>query len=192
MPKRRFDGMPRVTLKNINRVEDRCCGWRVHIKRRRREFPRYFPDGPDGPFESLRAAIVWRDEQWAALGSPTHVPSKPTKRTSTGILGVSREVQRRPSGAIVECYRAAWTTAEGGRGRRSFDIDKYGEVDARLRAIAARKAGEEQAAKQRELRLKEVLHMHDQLIRQRARGDTRQLGLAGLAPETRPPGAASG
>ena len=66
--KRRPEGMPRVTQKNIYRAEKNACGRRVHCKRQRREYVKYCPDGWEGPFESLRAAIAWRDELWARLG----------------------------------------------------------------------------------------------------------------------------
>jgi hypothetical protein len=100
--KRRFDGMPFVTLNNINRLEKQAHGWRVHIKRRGREYTQYFPDGWDGPFESLRGAIAWRDETWRTLGPPNHASSKATTRSSSGVLGVTREVQKTASGRIVE------------------------------------------------------------------------------------------
>lgn len=65
--KKRPDGMPRVTLKNINRIEGQGQGWRVHVKRQRREHVQYVPDGMDGPFQSLRDAIDWRDGLWRRL-----------------------------------------------------------------------------------------------------------------------------
>lgn len=162
--KRRPEGMPRVTLKNIHRAEKNACGWRVHCKRLRREYVKYFPDGWDGPFASLRAAIAWRDELWARLGPPTHVPVKATRRSSTGTLGVTREACRIESGTVVENYRAGWTDAGGTRRRRGFSIDKYGEEVARRMALKARRDGEVAAAKGREGKLLDVLHTHRTLV----------------------------
>lgn len=162
--KRPPDNMPRVTLKNINRVEQGACGWRVHCKRLRREYVKYFPDGWDGPFDSLRAAIAWRDELWARLGPSTHVPIKATKRSSTGILGVTREAYAIASGTVVESYRAFWTDATGHTRRRGFSIDKYGEETARRMALKARRDGEVAAAKGREGKLLDVLHTHRTLV----------------------------
>ncbi len=102
MPKYRFDGMPRVTLRHIRRLETEGCGWRVNVKRQRQSHVKYFPDGWDGPFDSLRRAIEWRDAQWEVHGAPTHVPRNATRRSNTGILGVSLEVQELASGRIVE------------------------------------------------------------------------------------------
>ena len=61
--KRRPEGFPRITLRNISRAEPKFFGWRVNVKRRRRYHVQHFADGADGPFESLRAAIAWRDAQ---------------------------------------------------------------------------------------------------------------------------------
>lgn len=163
-PKRRFDGMPFVTLKNIRRLEKHGHGWRVHIKRGRKEYPKYFPDGWDGPFESLRLAIAWRDQMWRELGAPTHVPKKATRRSSTGILGVAREIGKSSNGGLSDNYRAKWTTATGKVGRRSFSVRKYGKAEAERLAIEAYQAGEAEAAKQRERRLLDVLHTHRSLI----------------------------
>lgn len=164
MPKYRRDGMPRITLDNIKRLEKHGCGWRVHIKRQRREYTEYFPDGWDGPFESLRGAIAWRDRQWEALGGPTHVPQKATRRSLTGILGVSYESQELPNGRVVENYRAFWTKADGGPGKRSFSVDKYGRDEALQLAMRARREGDAEAKRRRRGKLLDVLHTHQQLL----------------------------
>ena len=157
-------GMPKVTLQHIQRLEVEGHGWRVHITRRGKTHAHYYPDGADGPFASLRAAIDWRDELWARLGPATHVPVKATKRSSTGTLGVTREACRIESGTVVENYRAGWTDAGGTRRRRGFSIDKYGEEVARRMALKARRDGEVAAAKGREGKLLDVLHTHRTLV----------------------------
>ena len=113
----------------------------------------------DGPFQSLRDAIAWRDEIWCRLGSATHVPSTPTARSSSGVLGVTREVLQAASGRIVENYRAGWTDELKRVRRRAFSIDKYGEQQAKRMAIAARLAGVAAAEKARQRSLLDVLHM---------------------------------
>jgi hypothetical protein len=40
MPKYRFDGIPRVTLRNIRRLKTEGCGWRVNVKRQRKSHVR--------------------------------------------------------------------------------------------------------------------------------------------------------
>lgn len=152
--------MPKVTLKNINRVEVEAHGWRVHIKRRRRAYVQYFPDGMDGPFESLRAAIGYRDRLWRELGPPTHVPVKATRRSTSGVVGVHHEVQQIASGRVVENWVAAWTTADGGRQRRAFSLDKWGNQEARRMAVEARAAGVRETARARQKKLLDVLHTH--------------------------------
>lgn len=162
--KKRPDGMPRVTLKNIHRIEGQGHGWRVHVKRQRREYVQYFPDGMDGPFQSLREAIDWRDALWRRLGPPTHVPARATRRSSSGVLGVTREVQRTASGRIVETYRAAWTDADKKVRRRCFSVDRYGEAEARRMAIEAREQGQADSVRGRATRLLDTLHMHRTLV----------------------------
>lgn len=162
--KRRPDAMPFVTLKNIGRLEKAGYGWRVHIKRRGREYTKYFPDGWDGPFESLRQAIAWRDEAWLRLGPPTHAASKPTTRSSSGVLGVTREVQNTASDRVVENYRASWCDSTGRVRRRTFSVDKYGEEEAKRLALEARHAGLKAAGKAKRQMMLDVLHTHRQLV----------------------------
>ena len=162
-PKSRKRLPPRVTLKNVNRIEKSAHGWRVHIKRQRREYVQYFPDAMDGPFQSLRDAIAWRDEMWRTLGIPYQVRSVATTRSSTGVLGVTREVQLK-SRLIFEGYRAAWTDETKHVRKRSFSIDKFGEQPAKEMAIAARRAGVAAAEQAKQRRLLDVLNMHREIV----------------------------
>jgi hypothetical protein len=165
MPRqRRPEGFPRVTLKHIQRAEPKFFGWRVNVKRKGRGHVQYFADGPDGPFESLRAAIEWRDAVWERLGPPETQSSTDTRSTS-GVVGVVHEVQRTSSGAIVETWRASWVDANGKRQRRAFSIDKFGAVEARERAIAARVAGVAETQKQRRRRMLDRVHIHKTMLR---------------------------
>jgi hypothetical protein len=164
--KKRPDGFPKMTLKNIRRPEPKYFGWRVNIKRGRKAHWRDFPDGPDGPFESLRAAILWRNMMWLRLGPPNRVSvSKRNARNSSGVVGVSREVQRTPSSQIFEVWAAGWNDADRINHRRVFSIDKYGDADAKHRAIAARLAGLAAADKERRRRWAELLYMQNRMLR---------------------------
>jgi len=162
--KKRPDGFPKITLKNISRPEPRFFGWRANVKRGRKDHYKDFPDGPDGPFESLRAAILWRNMTWARLGPPTRASSRNARNTS-GVVGVSREVQRLPSGEITEIWAAGWNDADCLNHRRAFSIDKYGNADAKQRAIAARTAGLAAADKERRRRWAEMLYVQNRMLR---------------------------
>ena len=152
-----------MTLKHIYRVEGNGHGWQVHIKRPRRQFARYFPDGADSPFHSLATAIRWRDDTWRVAGPARHARSTPTSRHASGVVGVSRETYKTTTGATAERYRATWRDASDITRRQSFSIDKYGEQPAKQMAIAARAKGAAEAAKARQARLLDVLHAHSQL-----------------------------
>jgi hypothetical protein len=161
---RRPEGFARVTLKNISRAEPKFFGWKVHVKRRGHNHVQYFADGTDGPFESLRAALEWRDATWQQLGHPSHVSTRHSRNTS-GIIGVRIEVT--PGG--TEHYVAKWLDADRKRHGRAFSIDKYGRDEARRMAIAARAAGVAATKKERDRRLLETLHVHETLLRPRRR-----------------------
>ena len=164
MTKRRPEGYPRITLRNVSRIELASFGWRVNIKRSRKSYWKDFPDGPDGPFQSLRQAVVWRNSMWARLGPPSHV-KRADKRNATGILGVSREAQRIASGTVFETWVGKWPDADGRSCKESFSIDKYGEADARRRASAARDAGIAATNKERLRRWRELLFMQNRMLR---------------------------
>lgn len=160
MPRRgRARDLPKVTLKYIHRVELDGWGWRVLITRAPRQEWRFFSDGADGPFDSLRAAIAWRDETWRRLGPSAHARRRGPRPSVTGLVGVTREVVRR-NGRVYEKYRAAWLDADDQPRKRTFSIDRYGEQDARRRAARARRDGVAEADRIRRQRLEEQLHAH--------------------------------
>lgn len=162
MPRRGRDRhLPKVTLKYIHRIEFDGWGWRVLVQRTPHTEWRYFPDGPGGPFESLRAAIAWRDETWRRMGPAQHARRRGSKPSATGVVGVSREVVRQ-DGRVYEKYRAAWQDADGQVRRRTFSVDRYGEAEARRRAQRARREGVAEADRLRRQRLAELLHTHGQ------------------------------
>lgn len=157
MPRKgRPRGFPRISLSNITRAEPKFYAWYVNITHRTKSYTRYFADGPDGPFESLRAAISWRDATWARVGAPSkvHLPA-PSGR----VVGVSLEVR-----AAGDRYVAMWTNADGKWDRKRFSVDKYGKAKAHSLAIATREAGVAATAKERGRRLVERLYMHKKVL----------------------------
>jgi hypothetical protein len=165
MPRRgRARHLPKVTLKYIHRIEFSGWGWRVLVNRAPHQEWRFFADGADGPFESLRSAIAWRDETWRRLGPAAHARRRGSRPSTTGIVGVSHEVTRQ-DGRVYEKYRAAWLDADGHPRKRTFSIDRFGEAEARRRAARARRDGVAEADRARRERLADLLHGHRQVVR---------------------------
>jgi hypothetical protein len=152
----------RVTLKNIHRLEKEGHGWRVHVTRGYRAWAKYFPDGADGPFGSLRSAVVWRDGLWRRVGPPTHTHA--VAKQSPGPIGVNRETKHWPSGRAYDYWVATWIGPDGRQHDRTFSVNKFGEQDARRLAVEARRAGVAATAKLRERRLLDVLHAHQRAV----------------------------
>ena len=162
--KRRPKGMPKVTLQHIQRLEVEGHGWRVHITRRGKTHAHYCPDGTDGPFASLRAAIDWRDQLWREVGPARHARPKVTARCLTGVVGVIREIYKTTSGGMAQRYRATWNDESDRSCRRSFSIDRYGEEAAKRMAIDARQKGVAAVDRIRTGQLLDMLHTHKQLV----------------------------
>ena len=161
MPRKgRPRGFPRISLLNITRAEPEFYAWLVSVTRRRKSHTRFFADGPDGPFESLRAAISWRDATWARVGAPSKVRLLPAP--DGRVIGVTLEVR-----AVGDRYVAMWIDADQRWHRKRFGVDKYGKAKANRLAIAAREAGVAATAKERQRRLLERLHMHRTVLRPR-------------------------
>lgn len=62
------------------------------------------------------------------------------RKSQTGVVGVTR-VTTTVKGFEYDFWRASWTDLRGARRTRVFSINKYGDDDARKRAVAARQKG---------------------------------------------------
>ena len=131
----------------------------------------FFSDGPDGPYESLKAAVAWRDEAWLQLGPASHARRRGSKPSTTGIVGVTRDVVVQV-GRVYEKYRAAWQDAAGTPRKRTFSVDRYGEAEARRLAVRARRDGVAEADRIHRQRLLDQLHSHQQVVPEAARRAT--------------------
>jgi hypothetical protein len=129
-----------VRLRNIQRyVHHHFEGWLVSLTRHGVRHERYFSDGPGRADRSLAKAMKWRDVVERRLPPPVKIKRQMSTNTS-GIVGVSRTVERTRRGAVLERWSAVWPTMDG-RKKQSFSVGRYGERGARSRAIAARRAG---------------------------------------------------
>lgn len=123
-------------------------GWRVSIRRSRpgRCFQKFFADHLfGGEASALKAAQTWRDEvqrQHPAF-TKNDLASLMRKHNSSGTPGVYRKIQRKRarngSVSLHVVWQAQTPLALEPFRSRSFSVAKFGEEEARQRAIDARK-----------------------------------------------------
>ncbi len=139
--------------KSITRMNyKKAKGWYVRIKFRGKEHRKFFAFQRWGSEdEALEAAIEWRDEKELELGKPRTDRMVVVRRDNkTGVTGVQRARQHTgatyPDGTkkpnYSDVYVVSWCPEPGVRRNTSFSIPKYGEEEARRKAIALRRKKE--------------------------------------------------
>ena len=132
-------GLRSQRYRNVKRLDGYGeRGWMVRVTRRGRRVSEYVADSRYGGKETaLRHALERRDAIESRLP-----PAVKLKRryalNKTGVVGVSLEVQRMPTGHVVRYYTATWTELTGEKKRLRFLISRYGAREAKRRAIEAR------------------------------------------------------
>lgn len=115
-------------------------GWVVSLKRRGQRWAKCFSDRPDGRLAARQRARQFRTQMLSELPKATKV-----KRTyvlnTTGVIGVARVRDRTKAGRTVWRYVAQWPTLDGTRAKATFAIGRFGEGEARRRAVQARRDG---------------------------------------------------
>lgn len=129
-------------------------GHQVRIMRKGKAVSKFFSDSHyGGKRKSLDAARKYRDSLVNKLGPADTGPhDDPSARNTSGIVGVRRrEAVRDTSKWTYYHYfwEASWTDENGERQKRNFSVNKYGEQEAKKKAIAARKRGIAAAKKAR-------------------------------------------
>jgi hypothetical protein len=123
--------------------EQSVACFRVKLYRQGAMFQEYYPfknhNGEDGALEAAKR--YWKEVR-ESFPKLTRKQSMQVERikSKTGVVGVTRVVQK-IKGFEYEVWRATWTDFRGNRRIRTFSINKYGEAEARKRAVAARKQG---------------------------------------------------
>lgn len=144
-----------ATSPGISRLDQEAVathGWQVRIQSKGVRFGRFFSDRLWGGREGSREAAIRyrdrllsrieRDRQSAAIS--TRSRQLPDQRNRSGVVGVSRVVQRSARGTEYHFWQASWTTADGRRVVVRFSVLKHGEDQAReLACETRRKAGGE-------------------------------------------------
>ncbi len=125
-------------------------GWQVRIQSKGVRYGRFFSDrlwgGRDG---SLEAAIRYRDRLVSRIhrvqaegAISARSRQIPDPRNRSGVVGVSRVVQRSAAGVEYHFWQASWTNVEGKRVVMRYSVLKYGDDRARDMACESRrKAG---------------------------------------------------
>ena len=123
----------------------------LQVKRADQQWVKHFPDGDEGPWASHR-----RTKSYLKWLLPRITPwNKLHRRSSlsrTGIVGVTISNDRTRAGNRVRRWVAYWPTVDGGHGKRTFSVPKYGERRARALAIEARKQGVDELLTARAIR----------------------------------------
>lgn len=123
------------------------AGWRVKIRRRRKDFRAIFFDSDyDGPEGSLAAAIHCRDRYFEShpLVSSVEASQRLTRNNTSGIVGVFRRRKRVRRGRRIHYYdvwTAVGTPEPNNRHTRDFYVKLHGsDENARDLAVAQRLA----------------------------------------------------
>ena len=137
--------MPRPGVRPgaISRVDRRGIhGWRIHIKRRGRDYVFLVHDHQHGDDRS-RSRRAAEDRYLAELRSlpPPLRTSSSDIRSTTGVVGVSLERRIAPTGAVTDYYRAVFPNGSGGYTKRCFSVKLLGKRVAFRLACEARRQG---------------------------------------------------
>jgi hypothetical protein len=133
--------------RNIRRLDHDAKGdhgWIVTLQRKGAAIVKRFSDGIyGGKREALKAAVEYRDSFLARDKPFDHqiwIRTRLRKNNKSGIPGVLRyEIPRRSDPQNPrEYWIATWTNEHGVTRQRKFSIERYGEEEAKLLAIAER------------------------------------------------------
>jgi hypothetical protein len=133
--------------RNIRRLDHDAKGdhgWIVTLQRKGAVILKRFSDGVfGGKREALKAAVEYRDSFLARDKPFDHqiwIRTRLRKNNKSGIPGVHRyEIPRRSDAQNPRVYWiAAWTNEYGATRQRKFSVERYGEEEAKLLAIAER------------------------------------------------------
>jgi hypothetical protein len=132
---------PRGKDRNVYRYEHNGWrGWVVRIKRAGVPYVRYVKDGQAGRDISQARAVKYRDWLESRL-PPWNKLHRRSATNTSGIIGVSRIIDRTRTGTRIPRWVAFWNMANGRKVKRSFSVLKYGERRAKQLAIEARRGG---------------------------------------------------
>ena len=137
-------------LVGISRLDQSAVGthgWQVRLQRKGVRYGRFFSDSAwGGSDEALAEAIKFRDavikkveEAHSPRWPSTRSHQLPAARNRSGVVGVTRIVQRSAKGIEYYFWQASWTQTDGVRWTVRYSVLKYGDRQAFRLACEARK-----------------------------------------------------
>ncbi|MEM1441253.1 MAG: AP2 domain-containing protein [Verrucomicrobiota bacterium] len=134
----------------ISRLDQKSVGthgWQVRFQRKGVRYGRFFSDSAwGGKGKALTRARQFRDrllaraqraEGAAKASSRSH--TGPAARNRSGVVGVTRIVQRSSGGTEYHFWQASWTSAKGDRRTVRYSVLKHGDKAAFEMACLARR-----------------------------------------------------
>ncbi len=143
------DSDPDFGISRLDQESVSTHGWQVRFQRKGVRYGRFFSDSVWGSRDSaLARARQFRDRLLAraersgrgrSASSRSH--TGPAARNSSGVVGVTRIVQRTSNGTEYHFWQASWTSSDGKRQSVRYSVLKHGDEPAfELACIARREA----------------------------------------------------
>jgi len=143
------DSDPSFGISRLDQESVGTHGWQVRFQRKGVRYGRFFSDSAWGSRETaLIRARQFRDRLLAraeragenrTASSRSH--TGPAARNQSGVVGVTRILQRSANGTEYFFWQASWTSAEGIRKTVRYSVLKHGDETAfELACIARREA----------------------------------------------------
>ncbi len=145
--------------RNLSRIEivsargSQFSGWEVRLQRRGKSVHKFFNDKKfGGERGAYKAASDFRDSLEARYKSysTAELARKPSKRNTSGVVGIRKHCQIDKRGGYeyhYEYWIAQWTDASGKRKTKAFSVHEFGDQKAFKMAVAARREGVKQAGR---------------------------------------------
>ncbi|MDF1824347.1 MAG: AP2 domain-containing protein [Verrucomicrobiales bacterium] len=143
------DSDPYFGISRLDQESVGTHGWQVRFQRKGVRYGRFFSDSAwGGEAAALGKAQKFRDRLLARAergGAETAASprshSSPAARNRSGVVGVTRIMQRSADGTEYYFWQASWTTGEGKRKTIRYSVLKHGNETAfELACIARREA----------------------------------------------------
>ncbi len=138
---------PSFGITRLDQASVATHGWQVRLQWKGVRFGRFFSDSTWGGREAAWVcAVRYRDRLLAKLErnqakatASTRSHAAPASRNRSGVVGVSKIVQRSPGGGEYHFWQASWMSPNGRRETLRFSVRKYGDQVAFSLAVAARR-----------------------------------------------------
>ncbi|MDF1658355.1 MAG: AP2 domain-containing protein [Verrucomicrobiales bacterium] len=141
------DSDPNFGISRLDQKSVGTHGWQVRFQRKGVRYGRFFSDSAwGGESNALAKAQQFRDRLLAkaergaveaSASSRSH--TGPAARNRSGVVGVTRILQRSADGTEYFFWQASWTTGEGERRTIRYSVLKHGDEEAFEMACMARR-----------------------------------------------------